>query len=163
MIREVLLTLHPMLKRSPHKLEVDIEDGLNLNSYPGVIGQIISNLVTNALNHAWDDGQGGTLTVAAHGNAGDGRIRISVADDGRGIPEPMRNKVFEPFFTTRMGRGGTGLGLNIAHNGARNVLGGDLNFESLPGKGTVFHLDIPLVAPVLRAEDGQHDKTDRGA
>ena len=156
MIREVLLTLHPMLKRSPHRLETDIGDGLKLDSYPGVIGQIITNLVTNALNHAWDDGQAGTLSVSAHA-VGDDKVRISVADDGRGIPENLRRKVFEPFYTTRMGSGGSGLGLNIAHNGARNVLGGDLDFESQPGAGTTFHLDVPLVAPILQSEADDED------
>ncbi len=153
MISEVLLTLHPMLKRSPHALRTDIEDGLNLDSYPGVIGQILTNLVTNALNHAWDNGKVGTLSVSAHRSDKDGWIRISVADDGKGIPEVMRKKVFEPFFTTRMGRGGTGLGLNIAHNGAQNVLGGDLDFECPSDGGTTFHLDIPLVAPILQSVD----------
>jgi signal transduction histidine kinase len=150
MIRDVLLTLHPMLKRSPHKLETDIEEGLKLDSYPGVIGQILTNLVTNALLHAWEDGQEGHLAITVRSNGPDGRVRISVRDDGKGIPEAMRRKVFEPFFTTRMGRGGTGLGLNIAYNGARNVLGGRLDFEVPAGGGTVFILDIPLIAPVLK-------------
>ena len=155
MIREVLLTLHPMLKRSPHTVRTDIAEDLNLDSYPGVIGQIVTNLVTNALNHAWEDGTVGTLTISAHRSERVGWVRISVADDGKGIPEVMRKKVFEPFFTTRMGRGGTGLGLNIAHNGAQNVLGGDLDFTCPPDGGTVFNLDIPLVAPILLNGDDQ--------
>lgn len=158
MVHEVLLTLHPMLKRSPHKVEVDIEEGLDFNSYPGVIGQILTNLITNALMHAWEDGRAGTLAITARRVDG-GQVRISVADNGRGIPETLRKKVFEPFFTTRMGRGGTGLGLNIAHNGASNVLGGGLDFESRSGGGTVFHLDIPRVAPVLQGES-DHDSGD---
>ena len=133
MMWDVLLTLHPMLKRSPPKLVTDIEEGLTLDGYPGVIGQIVTNLITNALMHAWDEDQKGTLTTTARSTE-DGGLRISVADDGRGIPEAMRARVFAPFFTTRMGRGGTGLGLNIAHNGAGNVLGGNLDFESASGQ-----------------------------
>ena len=160
MVREVLLTLHPMLKRSPHILVTGLEDGLVLDSFPGVIGQILTNLITNALAHAWEDGVHGHLSVIARGDAERGRVCISVVDDGKGIPEPLRKKIFEPFFTTRMGQGGTGLGLNIAHNGARNVLGGTLSVESEPGKGSRFDLDIPLKAPVLMAKPHETDESD---
>ncbi|MFW5489157.1 MAG: sensor histidine kinase [Desulfovibrio sp.] len=149
MIDDVLLTLHPMLKRSPHKVETHIEKDLNLDSYPGVIGQIITNLITNALTHGWDEGEQGTITINVRSAEKEGWVDISVADNGKGIPESMRDKIFDPFFTTRMGRGGTGLGLNIAYNGARNILGGDLRFESTQGKGTTFYLEFPSVAPVM--------------
>ena len=103
--------------------------------------------------HAWEDGQQGTIAVVARSTDEEGWFRISVSDNGQGIPESIKNKVFAPFFTTRMGRGGTGLGLNIAYNGAHNVLGGNLKLESEPGQGTTFNLEIPLVAPVLQNED----------
>lgn len=153
LIRDVLLTLHPMLKRSPHQLVTNVENNVVLDSYPGVIGQILTNLITNALIHAWEDGQQGTIAVVARSTDDEGWFRISVSDNGQGIPESIKTKVFDPFFTTRMGRGGTGLGLNIAYNGAHNVLGGNLKLESEPGQGTTFNLDIPLVAPVLQNED----------
>jgi signal transduction histidine kinase len=161
MLQDLFLTLHPMLKRSPHQLVMDIESGIQMESYPGALGQIITNLITNALTHAWDEGEKGVITVrarkikvAAIEKDDVPSVRISVGDDGKGIPRSIRGKIFEPFFTTRMGRGGTGLGLNIAYNGARNVLGGILDFESEAGKGTVFYLDIPLTAPKIAHEDG---------
>lgn len=152
MVDDVLLTLHPMLKRSPHTLETEVAEDLLMDSYPGTIGQIITNLITNALLHAWDDDQQGVISISVRRAEDEDRVLIDVADDGRGIPESMRDKIFNPFFTTRMGQGGTGLGLNIAHNGARNILGGELRFESVMGQGTTFHLDIPCVAPVIQRE-----------
>lgn len=167
-LKEILLTLHPTLKRSPHRLMTDIETNVELDSYPGVLGQIVANLVTNAITHAWGEGESGTVTVRARTrdpekdslratgrkNEPAGRwVRISVSDDGRGIPPEIGRKIFEPFFTTMMGRGGTGLGLNIAYNGARNILGGSLDYASEIGKGSTFVLDIPLIAPFLNGEE----------
>lgn len=149
MVDDVLLTLHPTLKRSPHRLDSAVEKGLTLDSYPGVVGQILTNLIANALLHAWDDGQRGVISVVAGEAAREGWVRISVADDGKGIPEELHDKVFDPFFTTKMGQGGTGLGLNIAYNGAVNILGGELRFENGDGGGAIFILEIPLVAPVM--------------
>jgi len=149
LIDDVLLTLHPMLKRSPHNLHTEVREPVKLDSYPGVVGQILTNLITNALTHAWKKGQAGHITVAAQKIDSD-TLRMSVADDGMGIADDIKDKIFEPFFTTRMGRGGTGLGLNIAYNGACNVLGGVLRCEDGTNGGTVFLLEIPLIAPDLR-------------
>lgn len=164
-IRDVLLTLHPSLKRSPHTLKTELKDGVKMDSYPGVVGQIVANLVTNALAHAWDEGERGAITVSARlfpdGELGGKWARVTVSDDGRGIPEDLREKIFEPFFTTRMGGGGTGLGLSIAHNGAENVLGGTLELERGSGRGASFRLDIPLSAPTLNPgneEEGENNR-----
>ncbi|MBN2510418.1 MAG: sensor histidine kinase [Spirochaetales bacterium] len=157
-IDDVLLTLSPMLKRSPHSLKTRIAEGIIMDSFPGTIGQILTNLITNALTHAWDEGQKGKILVRAEpvipgttngDTAACDWVRVSVQDNGRGIPESIGQQVFEPFFTTRMGKGGTGLGLNIAHNGARNILGGILDFHLNKDGGVTFFLDMPVRAPEL--------------
>ena len=161
-LREILLTLHPMLKRCTHRMSEELEPGIEMNSYPGVLGQIVTNLIDNSLKHAWGEGEHGELRLTARrtadrtGPSGEAvpMVRITVGDDGKGIPEQMGKKIFEPFVTTMMGHGGTGLGLNIAHNGARNVLGGELDFISRPGEGTEFFLDLPLTAPVITPDEG---------
>lgn len=110
MVDDVLLTLQPMLKRSPHRLSADIEREISLESYPGVLGQILTNLITNALLHAWDTQEAGEIRVSAQ-RVGEDRLRLSVSDNGRGIPEPLKKKIFEPFYTTAMGQGGPDWGL----------------------------------------------------
>ena len=76
-----------------------------------------------------------------------------IGDDGAGIPASLLPRIFDPFVTSRMGRGGTGLGLHIAHNIAANVLGGRISVTSIEGSGTVFELEIPLVAPLPAANE----------
>lgn len=146
-LREVLLTIQPMLKRTRHALQTDISPSIELDSYPGVLGQIITNLITNALAHAWDEGEKGTISISAHPyKAG---VRINVSDNGKGMDEEVARHIMEPFYTTKMGSGGTGLGLHIAHNAAVHILGGELTFTTAVQIGTTFFLDIPLAAPIL--------------
>lgn len=76
-----------------------------------------------------------------------------VADNGKGIATSLLPRIFDPFVTTRMGRGGTGLGLHIAHNIVVSVLGGTIAADSTPGRGTRFTIDIPLTAPVPERRD----------
>ncbi len=146
-LREVLLTIQPMLKRTRHALQTDISPSIELDSFPGVLGQIITNLITNALAHAWDEGDQGTISISAHPyKAG---VRINVSDNGKGMDEEVARHIMEPFYTTKMGSGGTGLGLHIAHNAAVHILGGELTFTTAVQIGTTFFLDIPLAAPIL--------------
>ena len=77
-------------------------------------------------------------------------VRIVFGDDGRGIPAEHLPRVFDPFFTTRMGQGGTGLGLNIAHTIVSSLLGGSIRVQSTPGAGTMFILELPLRAAEAR-------------
>lgn len=152
-LSDVALTLQPMFKRTPHRLITEFYFEGELDSYPGVLGQIVTNLVSNALHHGWNEGETGLVRLisrALPSPAGQDDIpwvRITVSDDGHGVPPENRRKIFEPFFTTRLGQGGTGLGLNISYNGARTVLGGTLSLEPAEQKGATFHLDIPTKAP----------------
>ena len=148
-VQENLLALHPQFKRTRHTVVMGVPQDISLDSYPGVLGQILTNLVNNALIHAFDEDSAGTIRVAAE--LRNGRARLEVIDDGKGIPEAARSHIFEPFFTTRMGKGGSGLGLHIVHNQVRNILGGTIEFSTETGSGTRFILELPLVAPDRKA------------
>ncbi|MEN9868398.1 MAG: hypothetical protein RL748_3988, partial [Pseudomonadota bacterium] len=89
----------------------------------------------------------------------DGEIRITVkvcgeqielqfADNGKGIPEPYLDRVFDPFFTTQRAQGGTGLGLNIVFNLVVKQFGGTITVNSEPGHGAQFTIRFPRVAPI---------------
>lgn len=145
MVRENLAALHPALKRTPFVVETDVPEGLAIDGYPGLLGQVLVNLINNAIAHAFAGRDRGTIRIEADGDGG--RVRIRVADDGAGIPDEAKPRVFEPFFTTRMGSGGSGLGLNIVYNAVRNAMGGEVRFESEFGKGTTFYIDLPVSAP----------------
>lgn len=153
-IEEILLTLNPMLKRSAHKLSLDIETDIELDSYPGPLAQVITNLVHNALLHAFEGREGsGQISIRARRLAAQpGMVQLDVGDNGVGIPAQAMGRIFDPFYTTRMGRGGTGLGLHIVHNLVTQLMGGQIRVQSQEGKGTVFELLLPLEAPASSAQ-----------
>ncbi|HYD82174.1 MAG TPA: PAS domain S-box protein [Paucimonas sp.] len=152
MVSEIMLTLWPTLKKTAYKVEQQIADGLVLDSYPGPLGQVIANLVNNALLHAFEGREAGTVTIRAQ-ESGDGWIEMSVLDDGVGIPPANLNRIFDPFFTTKLGAGGSGLGLNITHNIVSGILGGRIRVQSEVGVGTTFILNLPTVAPQRQGDE----------
>jgi ligand-binding sensor domain-containing protein/signal transduction histidine kinase len=139
---EIAATMKNKVRREGHTLELEVPDGIAMDSYPGPLGQVLINFVNNALLHAFDARGGRMRLVAAVPEPG--RVRIEFRDDGRGIPPDHLARIFDPFFTTRMGQGGTGLGLNIAYTIVTSLLGGSIRVESAPGEGAAFILDLPL-------------------
>jgi PAS domain S-box-containing protein len=145
-VEELLVTLRPQFKRTAHRIELDIPADLELDSYPGPLEQIIANLVSNSLVHGFAGTEAGLIRVHA-APLGSDRVQIDYADDGAGIPETILKRVFEPFFTTRLGQGGSGLGLYIVYNLVTGALGGTIRADSSPGAGVTFTLIVPRIAP----------------
>ena len=145
-LREMAITISPMFKHGEIMLEVRETGPFTLDSYPGPLGQVFTNLVTNALLHAFEGRSQGHITITPHIVDGD-TLQIDFADDGQGIPAADQRRIFDPFFTTRLGRGGTGLGLHIVYNLVTQVLGGRITVQSAPGAGTHFVLTLPRIAP----------------
>jgi len=145
-IEEVVSTLEHLVKFRPVRLHLDLQPGLWMDSYPGAIGQVVTNLFTNALDHAFGPADEGDLWISCQAE-GDGSVRLEVSDNGRGIAPEHLGKIFDPFFTTRLGQGGTGLGLYIVHNAVTGPLGGYIEVHGAPGQGTRFTVTLPLVAP----------------
>ena len=143
---DVLLSVGPQFRKTSHRVEIQMPEGLAFDSYPGPLGQVLTNLLSNALVHAFEGLRSRTVTLRAK-QSGEGRVTVEVADDGKGIPTEIQGRIFDPFFTTRMGRGGSGLGLHIVYTLVTRVLGGRIAFESLPGRGTTFHMTLPQTAP----------------
>jgi PAS domain S-box-containing protein len=152
MVSEIMLTLWPTLKKTTYKVEQKIPDGITLDSYPGPLGQVLANLVNNALLHAFEGRDAGKVTIEAH-ESEEGWIEMTVSDDGVGIPPANLNRIFDPFFTTKLGAGGSGLGLNITHNIMTGILGGRIRVQSEVGVGTTFILNLPEVAPQRQNEE----------
>lgn len=147
-IEGVVVTLAPMYKKSNYSLRCDIQAGVFLDSFPGPLGQVITNFVTNALAHAFEGRASGSMILRAR-TIDLEHVEIAFSDDGIGIPKENQNRVFDPFFTTKLGRGGSGLGLNIVYNIVKDVLGGTITLESQVGVGTIFTVVVPLHAPEL--------------
>ncbi|WP_374434802.1 two-component regulator propeller domain-containing protein [Inhella sp.] len=151
---ELLESLRPSWKHRPVGVECAVEPGLWMDSFPGALGQVLSNLVQNALLHAFAPEQPGQIRIRAE-RLGESQLRLEVADDGRGIPAEHLARVFDPFFTTKRGQGGTGLGLHISYNLVVQKLQGLIRVHSAPGQGCRFELLLPCVlAPAARPEPG---------
>lgn len=138
-LSDIILSLHPRIKRTKHKIEIKCDNSLEIDSYPGDIWQIMTNLVMNSLLHAFPDpGKGGRIIIEAVKDGDD--VIIVYSDNGAGISEENMGKIFNPFFTTKRGKGGSGLGLNIVYNLVTQKFGGRIECSSSPGKGATFTL-----------------------
>ncbi|MFH1914447.1 MAG: ABC transporter substrate-binding protein [Pseudomonadota bacterium] len=139
-VDEILLSLGPQYRHTGHTVENLCQD-MELYSYPGAFVQIIANLLDNALTHAYAPGETGLIRI--DGRVEGGNLIFTFSDDGAGIPESIRDKVFEPFVTTRRGSGGTGLGLHIVFNIVNKIFGGTIRLATGPGEGTTYTVSIP--------------------
>jgi signal transduction histidine kinase len=140
--RELLVSLQPVLRRSGHTVGLTCPPSLQVDTYPGALAQVLTNLIMNALTHAYDPGQEGRLMLQID-RAGEDALQIVFADDGRGIAPENIGRIFDPFFTTARNRGNTGLGLHIVFNLVTGPLEGKIEAASMPGEGTRFTLSLP--------------------
>jgi len=145
-LQDVLRSLMPMFRHSPYRIEAELAPGLLMDSYPGPLGQVITNIAQNALLHGFAGRAQGLLLVRCE-PLGNDQVLISCRDDGAGMPSDVRERVFEPFFTTKFGQGGSGLGMQIVHTLVTGLLGGEVRIDSQPDQGTVVSLRLPRVAP----------------
>ena len=146
LVSEIVLTLSAVWKKYTCMLVVEVPGDLVLESYPGPLGQVLTNLINNALLHGFELKDIGKITISAAPGADD-TVHLAVRDTGKGIAAENLHRIFEPFFTTRLGQGGSGLGLHIVHNIVGGVLGGLIKAGSEPGALTEFSLVLPRVAP----------------
>ena len=141
-LQEIVRSLSPRLKQTPHQVSVDCPTGLRLNSFPGALSQIVTNLIMNSVVHAFPDHRPGKLNLKAR-KIGDNWVELSYADDGDGIPAANLSRIFDPFFTTSRAAGGTGLGMHIVYNLVTQTLKGTIEVESSK-HGTRFSIRFPM-------------------
>ncbi|MCB9959919.1 MAG: HAMP domain-containing histidine kinase [Rhodospirillaceae bacterium] len=153
---EIVYSLAPTLKRTSVDVTIDCPPDLEVDNYPGAFSQVITNLITNALRHAYDEGTSGKIRIDVSKHKV-GWFRLNFADDGKGVPEANVPRLFEPFFTTRRGQGGSGLGLHIVHNLVVGRLGGHIRFEPTPGGGATFIIEVPIDAPSPAGGQGREN------
>lgn len=143
-LQEILLSLHHKLKKTQIQVNIEApENEIEVQTYPGALAQIVTNLVMNAFIHAFDNGQesGQILFSIEFDNS---NVLLKVSDDGKGMEKYVCDKIFEPFFTTKRGSGGSGLGMNIVYNLVVHQLLGTISCQSSIGKGSTFLLQFPM-------------------
>lgn len=144
-LHDIIWSLRPRFAATEHRLAIDCADEIVLDSYPGALWQVVTNLVINSQVHGFGTAPG-TIEVRVD-RVGPDHIELLYGDDGRGIPGEHLGKVFEPFFTTRHDQGSSGLGLHIVFNLVTGPLGGSIEVRPNRPRGTLFVLRLPLVAP----------------
>lgn len=141
-IQSVLLTLKHEYKNSGHQIVFDEEQAFWLSSDPSLFSQIFTNLIMNALIHGLADETKGTIQINL--TSLEEGFSIDISDDGKGIEAEALTHIFDPFYTTNRGGGGSGLGLSIVHNIVTERLKGTIHCKSTPGSGTAFHIELPI-------------------
>lgn len=141
-LNELLTSLSPVLRKTGHEVKIESPEGLTMDTYPGALAQVVTNLVMNAVSHAYDEDQAGHMVLRVEEQKNNW-LRFTFIDDGRGIPKENHERIFEPFFTTGRAHGSTGLGLHIVYNLVTNSLHGRISLESEVGRGTRFIIDVP--------------------
>jgi len=139
---QIMTSLSPTVDPHGHLVELNCDPTITMRSYPGVLSQLLTNMVMNSIDHAFDDGQPGKISIDVREGKKE-QIHLNYTDNGKGIPQEYIKKIFDPFFTTNRGAGGTGLGLSIAFNLVTRKLGGKITCESELNKFTCFELTLP--------------------
>lgn len=140
-IDDIILSLKPKLRKTNHKLEINCPENIEINSYPGAFSQIFTNLIMNSLIHGFENIAEGKITVNVLIEKND--IIIKYSDNGNGIKSENLNKIFDPFYTTKRGKGGAGLGLHILSNIVFQKLKGTIHCDSSAGAGVLFTISFP--------------------
>ena len=145
-LQEILLSLRPKFKHTGYRIKLQCPENLVMENLPGVLMQVITNLVMNSLIHGFRNRKSGTITINVTGD--DHVVNILYRDDGVGMTEEQVKKVYDPFYTTRRTEGGTGLGMHIVYNLVTRTMGGTIICSSEPEKGTVFTITIPRIREI---------------
>lgn len=143
-LSEILISLQPKYKRTRHTIAINCPESFEINSYPGVFSQIITNLVMNSLIHGFEGIEEGRIIIIV--KAEDSNLMIHYTDNGVGMNPGTAKKIFDPFFTTKRGKGGSGLGMHIVYNLVTQKLNGQIECSSVPEEGVAFKISIPIEA-----------------
>jgi signal transduction histidine kinase len=143
LMNEVLLSLRPNLKKTQHQVLVECDPQLEIDSKPGPINQILINLIMNSLIHAFEHTDHGTINITV--KVEQNRCQIRYKDNGSGVPEHIKKRIFDPFVTTKRGEGGSGLGMHLVYNLVTQALNGKISLESSLGEGVDILFDFPVI------------------
>ena len=141
-INEILLSLLPKIKRTQHEITVTGSDEIQLDSYPGAFSQILTNLIMNSLIHGFEHKVLGHINIDV--SLRNHELILRYSDDGKGMNSEQIKRIFEPFYTTKRGQGGSGLGMHVVYNLVTQTLRGRIELASGIENGVVFTLRIPI-------------------
>ena len=139
-LHEIIQSLHPKQKKTKHVISVDCPDNIEIYGHAGAIAQIFTNLIINSILHAFDGIEQGKINIAV--TMLNDKLHIHYQDNGNGVSEEQLAKLFDPFYTTKAGEGGTGLGTHIIYNLVTDTLNGKISAECEEGKGLSYDIEF---------------------
>ena len=142
-INEVIASLSSVTRKAHVTVTSDCPDNINVITNPGLISQVLTNLIVNSVKHGFSEQDSGEISLSLRELTATS-FELDYRDNGKGISRENLSKIFEPFFTTQRGSGGTGLGLNITYNIITNALKGSVVCESEPGQGVRFLIQFKV-------------------
>jgi C4-dicarboxylate-specific signal transduction histidine kinase len=155
-VREIVLSLGATLKTSTHSLQIAIPENIVMDAYPGPLGQICINLINNALIHGLEGQAHGSIQISAQ-QIDEEYVELRISDNGKGMSEEIAAHVFDPFFSTKIGQGGSGLGMHIVQTIVNKYFGGSISLTTQPGIGSTWILHFKNLAPILQPEVSEFD------
>ena len=150
-VDEIVTSLRPMVKSARASVRTDMPTGLTVQIAAGEFAQVITNLIQNACVHAFDETIDDRTIHLAATDEGDA-LTLTCRDGGVGMPPHVAARVFDPFFTTRRGSGGSGLGMHLVRAIVVERFRGTLTVDTAPGSGAAWHLHLPFTEEALRRE-----------
>jgi signal transduction histidine kinase len=148
LINEVLLSLKPKLKNHQHIIHIDCDPELSIESKPGPINQILINLIMNSLIHGFEHTEHGEIVIKV--TYANNQLSICYTDNGKGMNEQLRKRIFDPFVTTKRGMGGSGLGMHLVYNLVNQGLDGHISVMSEEEQGIQFDINFPAKIVTMR-------------
>ncbi|MBF0420482.1 MAG: hypothetical protein HQL78_09990 [Magnetococcales bacterium] len=143
-LQMVVFSMNHYLKKTNIETQILCPEDLSIKNFPGVFSQIVTNLISNSLIHGFTPESVGTIKISARLRSKNRSLILTYKDNGKGMPPTVREKVFEPFFTTNRGEGGSGLGMHVVYNLVTNTLNGQITCESSVGNGVLFTIVVPM-------------------
>ncbi|MCG8553542.1 MAG: HAMP domain-containing histidine kinase, partial [Desulfobacterales bacterium] len=141
-IDEILFSLYPRIKKTRHTVNMDVPEDLEINSYPGAFSQILTNLMINSLRHGFEEIEAGRISITVEQEKHSMILRYE--DNGKGMTKEQQKRIFDPFYTTKRGAGGSGLGMHLVFNLVNKKLNGAISCTSKVGEGTAFTITVPM-------------------
>ncbi|MGS2721439.1 ATP-binding protein [Paraglaciecola aestuariivivens] len=141
-LNEIMVSLQPKIKKYKHSIDIQCDEKLQVHCRTGALVQIITNLVMNSIIHGFADKEAGQISIKVE--AKNNNVQLFYKDDGCGLSKQAMSKLFDPFYTTKRGEGGSGLGTHLVYNLVVKGLGGKITPSSELGKGLAYHIEFPI-------------------